>query len=40
MRSEGYIKLVLLAEVQGLERLEEMRDGVIDDGVEKGVGFE
>ncbi|AUJ24008.1 IS4 family transposase [Virgibacillus dokdonensis] len=40
LTTAGYIKLMLLAQLQGFESLEEMSDALIDDGLQKALGFE
>jgi hypothetical protein len=40
LTTEAYIKLLLLAQLQGFESLEEMSDALIDDGLQKVLGFE
>ncbi len=40
LTTEAYIKLLLLAQLQGFESLEEMSDALIDDGLQKALGFE
>ncbi|WP_077702820.1 DUF4372 domain-containing protein [Virgibacillus dokdonensis] len=40
LTTAAYIKLMLLAQLQGFESLEEMSDALIDDGLQKALGFE
>ena len=40
LTTDAYIKLLLLAQLQGFESLEEMSDALIDDGLQKVLGFE
>jgi len=40
LTTESYIKLMLLAQLQGFESLEAMSDALIDDGLQKVLGFE
>ena len=40
LTTEAYIKLMLLAQLQGFESLEDMSDALIDDGLQKALGFE
>lgn len=40
LTTEAYIKLLLLAQLQGFESLEDMSDALIDDGLQKVLGFE
>jgi IS4 transposase len=40
LTTEAYIKMLLLAQLQGFESLEEMSDALIDDGLQKALGFE
>lgn len=39
LTTEAYIKLMLLAQLQGFESLEDMSDALIDDGLQKALGF-
>ncbi len=40
LTTDSYIKLMLLAQLQGFESLEAMSDALIDDGLQKVLGFE
>lgn len=40
LTTEAYIKLMLLAHLQGFESLENMSDALIDDNLQKALGFE
>src|SRR5690554_151272 len=40
LTTEAYVKLMLLAQLQSFESLEEMSDSLIEDGLQKALGFE
>src|SRR5699024_1498307 len=40
LTTEAYIKLMLLAQLQGFESLEAMSDALVDDGLQKALGFD
>ena len=40
LTTEAYIKLLLLAQLQGFESLEAMSDALVDDGLQKALGFD